>query len=45
MGCGSGGDGGNSIKSEDGTEDTLPPIDSPEGLKWDEIEWDQGKWG
>ena len=47
MGCGSSGDGGNvnENKSGDGTEDVLPPIDSTEGLNWDKMEWDQGKWG
>ena len=47
MGCGSSGDGGsvNENKSGDGTEDVLPAIDSTEGLNWDDMEWDQGKWG
>lgn len=50
IGCGSSGDGGggdtgNEIKNEGGTEDNLPPIDSTEGLNWDEMEWDQAKWG
>ena len=47
MGCGSSGDGGtgNETKSEDGTEDILPATESTEGLKWDEMKWDQDDWG